>query len=151
MSNEIERDFASGEFFRSLTELSEEVRQVMKTAESERESANELVLALKEFLDRASKSYKIDPTVFPRLSRDVESMILIPGGLLLISHKGGFEFSRPLEELSGKSLISIMKQILPKARTDCLERKESETDRLTELEQLAGRLKKVRLISESRP
>jgi len=100
-------------------------------------------------LEAAAKSFKIDPTVFPRLSKGVESMALMPDGVIIVSYKGGFALARPLDELSGESLISIMEQILPKARTYYIERRKNESDKAAELEHVATELKKIKIVSET--
>jgi hypothetical protein len=143
LSGDYVTDFESAEFLSSLKTLSKDVSEVLIAAKVERNSAEELVDALKKILEIGGSSFQLNPEAFPTMSRGVKKMLLSPDGVIMVSYGDEYVEPRPLEELSGESLISIIDQIIHKAKRNFAERRKSEGERVSAFGEVAEGLKKI--------
>ncbi|MFI5419605.1 MAG: hypothetical protein ACHQ1H_01415 [Nitrososphaerales archaeon] len=103
--------------------MSKDVSDVLSAAKVERNSAGELVNALKKILEIGGSSFQLNPGAFPTMSRGVKKMLLIPEGVIIVSYGDEYVEPRALKELSGESLISIIGQNIHKAKGNFAEKK----------------------------
>jgi hypothetical protein len=136
-------DFESAEFLSSLETLCKDVSDVLIAAQFERNSAGELIDTLKKILEIGGSSVQLNPGAFPTMSRGVKKMLLTPDGMIMVSYGDEYVEPRALEELSEESLISIIDQIIHKAKGNFAERRKLEADRVFAFGEIAEGLRKI--------
>ena len=133
----------SSEILSSIHELQGESESIKDILDMEKAYALEVATIMKQFLDQIGRSYVLDPSLFPRLGHGVKEVILTPQGVFFLAYNNGLNVARTVDDLTPESLIKVLERILPDVKAFLTERRQKLSARATQLEKIAGELKRI--------
>ncbi len=133
----------SSEILSSIHELQGESESIKDILDMEKAYALEVATIMKQFLDQIGRSYVLDPSLFPRLGHGVKEVILTPQGVFFLAYNNGLNVARTVDDLTPESLIRVLERILPDVKAFLTERRQKLSARATQLEKIAGELKRI--------
>jgi|GEM_PF-3198256 hypothetical protein len=123
--------------------LQQEILDVMELSETEKAYAAQIKETLKRVISSLGRSFRLDPSLFRKLPRNVTDVVLSPQGIFCLTYNDNSISTRSLENLSTESLLMVLERLLPEIEQEITDRHRKLIIRVAVLERISNEIKNV--------
>jgi hypothetical protein len=126
-----------------IRSLHQDSIDVAELRDSEKLHVADVTQSLRSLIEPLGKSFQLEPSLFPKLNRNVTEVVLSPQGSICLIRADGSIVTRSLENLSSESLLKVLSLVLPEVRRELAEKRSKLAARSELLEKVSSELKRV--------